>query len=215
MFLACGPKQMLWTCSCKAFILFVCFFLMWIVLFCILQYKSSKSSSAFPFRCSVQWWATVNSASPSLYSSLFLQRVWKTILILFLFVFVSLLSGTPGQWLSVEPAALTWAGSSRPPRRTCLRFVSGVWPAPHCFPVSPLGWGRARKGRAGTARVSSACDSRATFPCIKRKTNKQTKKTTPQTSVYPPTLCGRKYFQQSSPRSPTRLVSPPAANPCY
>lgn len=60
----------------------VLFFLMWNFLFCILQYKSLKSSSAFPFRCSVLGWATVNSASPgiklhwgaSLYSSLFLQR---------------------------------------------------------------------------------------------------------------------------------------------
>lgn len=67
-----------------------------------------------------------------------------------------LLSGTPGPLLSAGRVAPTWAGSSPPPKRTCLLPDSGVWPVQLCFLASRRG----RERRAGQAPVSSACDVR-------------------------------------------------------
>lgn len=73
-----------------------------------------------------------------------------------------LLLGTPGLLLSAEPVGLTWAGSSPPPRRTCLHLVSGVWPVQLCCPVFP----RRMRKRGEKVLVSSACDGGSACPTV-------------------------------------------------
>lgn len=135
----------------------------------------------------------------SYWTVLWLKRVWRGSLRKC--CPLPLLSGTPGQLLSAEPAGLTWVGSSQPPRRTCLHLVSGVWLVQLCCPVSP----RERGRRGERALVSSVCDVGPSFPLVNKKKNTRTP-SKPGSSLAVITF---------SNQCITHRLSPLAANPSY
>lgn len=72
-------------------------------------------------------------------------------------------AGTPGPSPSAGSVGATWAGSSRPPGRSCPRPSSGGWRARRCCRAFPRATPRTR---SAAARRCCACDTPGPWPVL-------------------------------------------------